>query len=361
MTLQLFIEPADVWLFRDGRPFNRGSDHRAQSVFPPLPSVLQGVIRSHYIALNGGIEAYLRRSLPDVEQVIGKPGCPAPATFQLRGPLITKREKGQLMRYIPLPYDLYRRDKQYEYLKPQIKPQVMTDLDTKYQLLWHAEDFELEKADQDETWLDEQGLLAYLEGKPISASHVVKSDKLFHREPRIGIERDDMTRATRERMLYETEFIRPCENVGLYVEVDGLPDIGWQTTGVISMGGEGRFGRYERGVWSPLPQGLPSAKCKACLLTPTYFTGGWQPQDWGQFFKGAPRCIAAAVNKPLMLGGYDLAQRQHKPAYRYAPGGSVYFLENAGECKAKTLCESFNGDGNVSTGFGQFILAKGEW
>lgn len=361
MTLQLFIEPADVWLFRDGRPFNRGSDHRAQSVFPPLPSVLQGVIRSHYIALNGGIEAYLRGALPAVEQVIGKPGHPAPATFQLRGPFIAKRENGQLTRYIPLPRDLYCHGKQYEYLKPQIKPKITTDLDTDYQLLWHAEDVELEKADQDEAWLDEQGFLEYLEEKPISASHVVKDTGLFKRESRIGIERDDVTRATRERMLYETEFIRLCENVGLYIEVDGLPDMGWQTTGIISIGGEGRFGRYERGEWTQLPRGVPGAQCKACLLTPTYFTGGWLPRDWSQFFTGVPRCMAAAVSKPLTLGGYDLAQRRHKPAYRYAPGGSVYFLENAGECKTKTLCESFSGDGSVPTGFGQFILAKGGW
>ena len=45
----ILIEPTDVWLFRDGRPFNRGQDHSAQSVFPPLPTVMQGVFGKHTI------------------------------------------------------------------------------------------------------------------------------------------------------------------------------------------------------------------------------------------------------------------------------------------------------------------------
>ena len=51
MSSQLFIRPVDVWLFRDGRPFSAGSDHRAESLFPPYPSVIQGAIRSYQLAL----------------------------------------------------------------------------------------------------------------------------------------------------------------------------------------------------------------------------------------------------------------------------------------------------------------------
>ncbi|HXG18262.1 MAG TPA: type III-B CRISPR module-associated Cmr3 family protein, partial [Methylomirabilota bacterium] len=44
--MYLFLEAIDVWLFRDGRPFDARSDHRAESLFPPYPSVMQGAIRS---------------------------------------------------------------------------------------------------------------------------------------------------------------------------------------------------------------------------------------------------------------------------------------------------------------------------
>ncbi len=46
MTTSLLIEPLDVLLFRDGRPFSAGMDHLAGSVFPPLPSTIAGFIRS---------------------------------------------------------------------------------------------------------------------------------------------------------------------------------------------------------------------------------------------------------------------------------------------------------------------------
>jgi CRISPR-associated protein Cmr3 len=51
--MQLFLEALDVWLFRDGRPFDAGSDHRARSLFPPYPTVIQGVIRSHQVVVTG--------------------------------------------------------------------------------------------------------------------------------------------------------------------------------------------------------------------------------------------------------------------------------------------------------------------
>ena len=30
----LFIEPTDVWFFRDGRPFPTGGGHTARGIFP---------------------------------------------------------------------------------------------------------------------------------------------------------------------------------------------------------------------------------------------------------------------------------------------------------------------------------------
>jgi CRISPR-associated protein Cmr3 len=49
----LFIEPLDVWLFRNGRPFNSQEDHTAQGTFPPFPSTMQGILRTHHLALHG--------------------------------------------------------------------------------------------------------------------------------------------------------------------------------------------------------------------------------------------------------------------------------------------------------------------
>ena len=52
-AMQLFLEAVDVWLFRDGRPFDAGQDHSAVSRFPPYPTVIQGAIRSHHLVQTG--------------------------------------------------------------------------------------------------------------------------------------------------------------------------------------------------------------------------------------------------------------------------------------------------------------------
>jgi len=359
MTIQLLIEPTDVWLFRDGRPFNRSSDHRAESVFPPLPSVLQGVIRSHYIALHGGIDAYLRGDLPDVESVIGAPGKSAPPTFQMRGPFIAKRENGALKRYVALPLDVYQTGSEYRTLTfdSPVKCTILTDLDPAYRLLWRGRDGKPSKADDmGGAWLDETGLQAYLRQQPISADCVAKSKDLFEKEARIGIQRDDATRATVERQLYEAEFVRLCDNVGLYVEVDGLSD-DWPESGVIGIGGEGRFGRFARGEWEPLPQGQSNGNhFKVVFLTSTYFRGGWTSEkgDWSRWFDRPVKCVAAAVGRPVVLGGYDLANRRQKPSYRYVPAGSVYFFEGAARPTTATICDPFSDSNEIPQGFGQF-------
>src|SRR5687768_8743082 len=47
MTWQAYgLVPDDVLFFRDGKPSSRGQDHELRSVFPPLPSVLYGAIRT---------------------------------------------------------------------------------------------------------------------------------------------------------------------------------------------------------------------------------------------------------------------------------------------------------------------------
>ena len=46
----LRLEPEDVLLFRDGRPFNAGQDFRAEGSFPPQPAPVVGAIRAALIS-----------------------------------------------------------------------------------------------------------------------------------------------------------------------------------------------------------------------------------------------------------------------------------------------------------------------
>ena len=105
--IRLFIEPLDVWLFRDGRPFTAGADHHARSVFPPSPRTLYGALRTKL--LFDAVERGEGR-LDDqgfVERTVGLPDDLECLT--LRGPLLARRGvNGRVERYFPAPLDLAR-------------------------------------------------------------------------------------------------------------------------------------------------------------------------------------------------------------------------------------------------------------
>ncbi len=358
--MQLFLEPVDVWLFRDGKPFDAKSDHRARSLFPPYPSVMQGVIRSHHLVVSkvdfsrpkDELQARIKELVGDDRDFKG---------LNLRGPFIVKREKNDTMvRYFPVPADAApdQEAKGYRTLRPKPRkstPEVLTSApDELPNLLWP--EGEPTKEDLGE-WMAEAELIKCLNGKSAEA---VKADTLFARENRFGIGRDDATRTTEEGALYEVEFIRPCSGVGLWVQVDGYDS--WPDSGVLRIGGEGRGAQFTKVEvasvlkWPSVGDSL-RPKFKVYFASPAYFSGGWRPNEgWGKFFDGAVTLQAVALNRYESIGGFDWASGQQKAACRYAPAGSVYYFQHDGSAKLKQDAITEYGAG---IGFGQIIIT--EW
>lgn len=356
--MQLFLEPVDVWLFRDGKPFDAGSDHRARSLFPPYPSVMQGAIRSHHLVVKG-IDLRNRHAIAaEVGTVDNFRG------LRLRGPFIAKEENGRLTRYFPVPADVTPDEKtgRYRVLQPRSRqemPHILTNAPVELpMLLWPPEDSEPSKADLGQ-WMAEEELLKCLRGGPAVA---VRSDDLFLRENRFGIGRNDATRTTEEGALYEVEFIRPCKDVGLWVQVEGYD--GWPGSGLMRIGGEGR-GAYFHQLTEPLawpspPEPLPK-RFKVYFASPTYFEDGWKPKDgWGRFFEGHVTLQAVALNRYESIGGFDWASSGQKPARRYVPAGSVYYFAGEGRVSLKAdLINQAITEYGAEIGFGQVIIT--EW
>ena len=116
--MQLFMQPTDVWLFRDGRPFDALSDHRAESLFPPYPTVMQGVLRSHHLAVKG-------IDLRDKKMIAATVGTTYDyRDLRLRGPIVARREpEGQIKRYFPVPADIVPLENgQIRSIKPRVVP-----------------------------------------------------------------------------------------------------------------------------------------------------------------------------------------------------------------------------------------------
>lgn len=363
--MQLFLSPVDVWLFRDGRPFDANSDHRANSLFPPYPSVMQGVIRSHQLVVKGV-------ALHDPDEIKRQVGTVDDyGNLRLCGPFLARWENEQLTRYFPVPTDVWvnEKTKQFEQLKlSELDPKIVTSIPqvpmkngqpAPLKLLVTAHESKPTK-DSPGEWLNQDQLVKCLQGNAVSAT---KTSDLFVRETRFGIKRNDATRTTEEGALYEAEFIRPCKNVGLYVEVEGYS--GWAERGVMRIGGEGRGAAYEKITAPALPSlkiELP-AQFKVYFATPTYFKNGWLPESWSKFFDGEVKLVAAAVNRYESIGGFDWTKKgadAQKPARRCVPAGSVYYFESNGTAKLKNNVLEMNAiaDEGAQIGFGQIFIQE---
>ena len=354
--MYLFLEPIDVWLFRDGRPFDSGSDHRAESLFPPFPSVIQGAIRSHHLVVQK-VNLHDREA---IKAAIGTATCYK--DLRIRGPFLARRDDScAVTRYLPAPADATTLCKEPEHWirpasPPGKEPRLRTSAPTPR--LLGLDD----KPAKGETggWLTEDDLRRYLAGATVP---VIEDKKLFQRESRPGIGIESGRRVAREGALYEVEFIRPYPQVGLYLEVEGYE--GWPSRGELRLGGEGhgaRFHQVERGLsWPSAPDPLPE-RFKLYLATPTFFREGWRPAEWGRFFEGHVELVAAAIGRYQSIGGFDMAGGSDKAARRYVPAGSVYYFRCRDSKPARlqpSLIQNAITDEGAEIGFGQVVIE--EW
>lgn len=379
--MQLFLEAIDVWLFRDGRPFDAFSDHRAESTFPPYPTVVQGAIRSHQLfAVKKSIDL---RDPKEIASAVGT--ADNYGDLLLRGPFLARKENDQVVRYLPVPAHAMLTEDGYVALTPE--PQratVKTNAPTPM-LLWPKGEPQKNELGQ---WLCEDQVCSLLaKPKAVQQTQAEPDKTFFERESRLGIARDDARRTTEEGALYEVEFIRPYKNVGLLLEVEGYD--GWPPSGVMRIGGEGRAARFEQVSSFPLPspsmeegkdegekKNAPFASSSASpwptplvplpkrflvyFATPSYFLNGWLPERWEKFFDGEVKLQAAALGRFHSVGGFDWAKNDHKPSRRYVPAGAVYFFESTGETALKSsVTQNAITDLGAEIGFGQILI--GEW
>jgi CRISPR-associated protein Cmr3 len=345
----IFIEPTDVWLFRDGRPFSAGEGHVARSIFPPTPMTVQGALRSLILGHSEVDWTEFRdQSTPEAQELGETIGYPASrgrdaslGAFWMAGPFLARWVSGQVVRYTPLPSDVVRHaDKGYHFaLQPTRGLPFKADWPSPgLSPLWPELTEEIEGPDLG-GWLSEPVLENYLQGKHF---HPLEGEELFQSEPRFGIAMDYDKRRPVEHMLYQAEFIRPRaktgEEVGLLVQLG--PNVMLPTDeGLIALGGEARSARYRRltdgEVNVSASVQMPVERLKLVFLTPAWFSGGWQPADgdagWSRLLGDSVRLVAAAVGRPQCIGGWDMAANWHKPMRHYIPAGSVYFFESAQE------------------------------
>jgi CRISPR-associated protein Cmr3 len=380
MTTWLFIESSDVWLFRDGKPFDAGAEHRARSLFPPNPTTIQGALRSKLLFDSGvDLRAFARKeaSAQQAKDWIGWPGEPPP--FALRGPFIARRTGERSVEPLfPMPADVVqdREAKTYHLLKPLRDGGPFTanwpSQMPKLRPLWIRSSRPLESATG---WVNKAALVRCLNGT--AAPHrndVLREYHLFAREDRFGVAIDSAHKSYREGFLYQVQFVRPRAGVGLLVAGD--ENLHWpEAAGALALGGERRVGHFEK-VEPPdePPARMPQPKrsktrFKVYFATPARFDNGWRAVDWSTWFDGKNlTLVSAAVNRFYPAGGIRVDTESQKGdhqkvMHRYVPAGSIFFFECDGPAQRKKEngvlrpVTDDNCDGQI--GFGQ--IYTGRW
>lgn len=337
--MKIFIEPNDVLLFRDGKPFSGGDDHFARSSFPPPPSTIYGALRSHILSTawpEFSVFADNSNSIPNnIKQEIGTPA--ENGSLRIRQFALAKKDGGNIEPYFPIPKDTAKeKDKEngkLHILKPDNRLQeiVMTDLPSGLQHLWYPSEVALEAASG---FLSSAEMGKYLLGNTPSATD---TDKIFKAEERTGIGKSRTTRSVERGRLYSVEYIRLNEHYGFAVEVDNtklLPE-----SGMLRLGGDNRSAGYSTESWSditvePIKKKVFEAKqFKLILTTPAIFTNGWLPGGIdaktmeGSISGIAVRLVSAYIGKPVGIGGFDLVRKMPKEMKKTVPAGSVYYFE----------------------------------
>jgi len=357
MNKAIFIEPLDVLLFRESKPFSGGEDHLARSVFPPPPSTIYAALRSHLLSIHyGRFEAFKEgKGLPPkLAEEVGSPN--GFGKLELKQLSVARKkishsslqETQEIELLYPMPADVAKckgpQPERYLLLSPVSGLPVRANLREGMQLLWFNQDVHMESAGG---WLTERGMQRYLEGVPDSSDSFFRpqeviggsraSEEIFTREERTGIARYRARRSVREGLLYSIEYIRVKQGTGLFAQLSGtdlLPD-----SGQIILGGDRRPAYYRLAHASKLnpekvkAQIVSTKKFKLVLTAPALFGGGWCPQ-WidpqtleGAYDQVRVKLTSAALGKPVGIGGFDLVKQHPKPIHRFVPAGSVYFFE----------------------------------
>lgn len=330
----LFIQANDVLMFRDSRPFAAGQNFRARSLFPPTPRTMQGVIRSHYLEMRE-VEwaAFAKNQIaPEIRKAIGSPDSLGELT--LSGPFVAQETNGEIIRLVQAPFDLMQpkpgtgtEERTPLILAPEREPSFKTNAPFKgWRALRPPKGENIAAYENAAGWLNEGELAAYLRGAPLG--QIIPNERVFAREDRVGIGLS-RHRTVQRSLFYEAQFIRTQPDIGLLVEVNAglFPD----GQGLIAIGGEGRSGWYRKVSYRSVLPKAKDGRVKVVLLTPAYFSGGWQPRDgnWSPWLGPTARLVSLAIGKPLLISGWDLARKRPRALHHYLPAGSVFFFEDA--------------------------------
>lgn len=316
--MQIKISALDTLFFRNGKPFDRGEDNWAESIFPPLPSVIFGAIRTYFYSQN-----------PDKIEELDK--------NDLTQNLKINRFflKGFDSTLFPIPLDLVK-----------YKNNGDSKSFLKYNLQKHLSNYPCEYInvldDNIETpigFINKGSLNKYLKQSGSEISYI-PIERIFSKENKIGIGIDNNTRSTEQSKLYRVGMLRTEDKnenkIEIVVDFDlngfdaetNLLKLGAETkmSSVVELKNDNKIKDIQ------LPE-IDNNYFKLYFLTPAIFENGWLPDFvnpdnvTGEIGNCKVKLITAFVGKAFKIGGFDIKEGEPKNMYSAIPAGTVYYFK----------------------------------
>lgn len=307
--------PSDTLFLRGSEPMVSGTSFETTQIFPPAVSVVSGAIRTAVLAQNKITIGQYKKGDP-ISDHIGAFGEKAP--FKVLGPFIKYRNSF----YVPAPFTWFTENKATDSTISirEAKP-LNNDIEQRLGLKssapligWVKHHKEIKSVGGNWVLLDAllKGSTTYENGKTLFLAHD-KTTRLFSVEERTGIAMDT-TRNVEEGKIYTARHIRLRPHVSLVWGLDKPCGLGPQ--GMMSLGGEQRFGRYQE-IDNPVQ--FPETGHHHLALSPVPVT------------QETSRDLVAS-GKIIYRGGWDLARQFHKDMIGYYPAGAVFSSNVSGVC-----------------------------
>lgn len=329
------FHPSDTLFLRGSEPMVSGISYETTQLFPPPVSVISGAIRTAVLAQkNISIQKY--KNGDPIKELIGEYGKHGDnLPFKVVGPFLKVGDDY----FVPAPYTWFvDEDKSGKKEKSENKNESKNDSEksddesSKKITVLEATPLDsqvvnslgLKSSSRIPGWVKHKNEIKTVGGSWVSLSAMLNGDlkfkdgdtifnskketsKLFFREERIGI-KFDSNRVVEESKLYMSRHIRLKSGVSLVWGIDR--DCSLEDQGVISIGGEQRFGSY-RAMQPKLNLSESSTRNQYLALSPV------------EVNKINSEALIAS-GKIVYRGGWDIAKQFHKDMKGYFPAGSVF-------------------------------------
>jgi len=337
--LWLLVEPADVWLFRDARPFTAGESAFAASQFPPRPATLAGAFRT-LIGQRLFAGSYARLGDADASPI------------RFRGPLLCRRDHGRWAVTVPVPADLLTPEDEPNqsavYAEPRPLPSwVRRWPPSERPVFWTDRPGVLETASG---WMTLEGFRFWQRRQLIDSQVFGKSPHVI--EPRPGIRLDSPRGVVRPEggAFYFVHYVRLQEDSALLVGLERgtWPSEDWDRLCRLwddgcempmRLGGERRLAFVRKappevvdGLKGALNVPTPAVTCHTVvLLTPAVLDDTHTYKVHLRDGSSIPFSIQAlAVQRGAIVHvGWDYVRNAPKPPRRLLSAGSVLVLETS--------------------------------